>query len=254
MIRALYRTDLERHYFAPSMGARAGRTGVTDRGRRVGLEDPEASTRRKKMRWIVWSTATLRGVAVTAVGLALALAACDGDSSGPSNPPIANEDDLQFVVIRADAPPLVTTDTSFWAVAGESRRLVIRQQPDEPGNEGDEFLRFEVKSGSLLRRPDGTAFQPGDSVLIRVTLDSTRVLAEFRPSGLEFDPDEPAELKIEYEDAEDEFLEIEGEIDLWRQERVGEPWVRLGSVRFEDLDEIEAKLTGFTRFALAIGR
>ncbi len=91
-------------------------------------------------------------------------------------------------------------------------------------------------------------------MLIQVTIDTTRVLAEFRPSGLEFNPEEPARLEIDYDDADSEFLDFEAEFDIWRQERPGELWFRLGTVQFEDRDEIEARLMGFTRFALAIGR
>lgn len=192
---------------------------------------------------------------VMLVATAVALAAC-GDSTGPQGPVAKPESQLDFVLVRSDAPRLTTTDTSFWAVAGEGRRLEIMRQAAVAGAEGESFLSFEVKSGSLLRRPDGTMFQPGDSVLIRVVVDTTKILAEFRPSGLEFNPADPAELKIEYGEAEDQYLmpDTESRIDLWRQELPGDPWTRLGSVKVEDLNEIEAKLTGFTRFALAIGR
>ena len=184
--------------------------------------------------------------------LLLGLAACDDDS--PTDPIVVPEENLEFVTLRADAPPLATTDTSFWAVAGQFQELIIRQQPEQPGEEGDEFLTLELRPETLFRRPDGTFFQPGDSILIQVTIDTTRVLAELRPSGLEFNPDEQARLKIDYDDADSEFLAFEAELDLWRQERPGELWLRLGTVQFEDLDEIEAKLLGFTRYALAIGR
>ncbi len=186
--------------------------------------------------------------------LLLGVAACDDNPVIDPDPIVVPEENLEFVTLRADAPPLATTDTSFWAVAGEFRQLIIRQQPEQPGDEGDEFLKFELRPETLFRRPDGTFFQPADSILIRVTIDATRVLAEFRPSGLDFNPDEPARLKIDYEDADSEFLAVEAELDLWRQERPGELWIRLGTVQFEDRDEIEAKLLGFTRYALAIGR
>ncbi len=183
----------------------------------------------------------------------LGAVACD-DSTSPRSPDQALESELDFVTLGINAPPLATTDTSFLAVAGQFQQLIIRQQPEKPGEEGDEFLTLELRPKTLFRRPDGTFFQPGDSILIRVTIDTTRVLAEFRPSGLEFNPEEPARLEIDYDDADSEFLDFEAEFDIWRQERPGELWFRLGTVQFEDLDEIEARLLGFTRFALAIGR
>ncbi len=195
--------------------------------------------------------------------LLLGLAACDDDS--PTDPMVVPEenvgfvtlrpeDNLEFVTLRVDAPPLATTDTSFWAVAGQFQQLIIRQQPEQPGEEGDQFLTFELRPETLFRRPDGTFFQPGDSIRIQVTIDTNRVLADFRPSGLEFNPDEQARLKIDYYHADSEFLVVEAELDLWRQERPGELWTRLGTVQVEDRDEIETKLLGFTRYALAIGR
>lgn len=184
--------------------------------------------------------------------LLLGVAACDDNSL--TNPLIVPEEDLDFVTLRVDAPPLETTDTSFWAVAGQFQQLIIRQQPEQPGEAGDEFLKFELRPETLFRRPDGTFFQPGDSILIQVTIDTTRVMANFQPNGLEFNPDEQARLKIDYDDAESEFLAVEAELELWRQEQPGEPWTQLGSAQFEDLDEIEARLLSFTRYALAIGR
>lgn len=187
---------------------------------------------------------------------ALVIGACDDDGVAHGNEPdVRNETDLEFVRVRADAPPLETTDTSFWAVRGENRQLEIRFAGQGGPGTGSRFLRFEVDNDALLRRPDGTPFAPGDSVLIRVSIETSRFLASFEPSGLEFDPGEPAELEIDYELAEDDFLgERELEIDLWRQERASEPWERIGSLQIEDLDEIEAEIVGFTRFALAIGR
>jgi hypothetical protein len=50
-------------------------------------------------------------------------------------------------------------------------------------------------------------------------------------------------------DAED--TAIESTLAIWRQENLGDPFVRLSSVLSSDLDEVEAGLTGFSRYALA---
>lgn len=186
---------------------------------------------------------------------AFGLVACDDDGvTGSDDPDTRPESQLEFVLVDPDAPPLETTDTSFWAVRGEERELEIRFQGSGGSGTGSRFLRFEVDDESLLRRPDGTTFAPGDSIEIRVQVASDRYFADFEPSGLVFNPDDPAELEIRYELADDDFLEREQEFDLWRQERPGDPWQRIGSLQLEDIDEIEAELLGFTRFALAIGR
>jgi hypothetical protein len=119
-----------------------------------------------------------------------------------------------------------------------------------------------VRGDALLSYPDGTDFVEGDSVLITVrVVDPTRLLFEFEPSGLTFSPDEPAELKIHYNHADDD-LDEDGDVDLedetleldlavWRQETDGDPFVRLGSLLSIDLEEIDAELSGFSRYALA---
>lgn len=195
------------------------------------------------------------GVRVMVAGLltTLVLAGCDGDANAPDSN-IVPESELQFVRIRAGAPPLETMDTSFWAVKGQDRKLKIRFQGQEGPGSGQEFLELVIAERTLLRRPDGRSFADGDSIEIRVVIDPDFYLASFEPTGLVFDPDEPAKLELDYEEAEDEFLDREMEFDVWRQERPGEPWERIGSAQLEEIDEIEAILFGFTRYALAIGR
>jgi hypothetical protein len=97
-------------------------------------------------------------------------------------------------------------------------------------------------------------------ITMRVT-DPQRILIEFEPSGLRFDPEEPAELEIRYANADEDFdndgdededdAEIERVLGIWRQPSLGAPFVRLGTVRIEDLKELEARLLGFSRLAIA---
>lgn len=192
------------------------------------------------------------GVVVAAMLTLLALG-CDEDG-GPDVPETVTEDRLEFVPRSATAPPLVTLDTSFWAVRGEERRLEIRFAGQGGTGTGTRFLQFQVEDESLLRRPDGSSFALGDSIEITLSIDPELYLVDFGPSGLVFNPLEPAELEIEYDEAEDDFLIRESEFDVWRQELTGQPWQRQASVQFEELDEIDVSIFGFTRFALAVGR
>lgn len=202
----------------------------------------------KQRRYWWWSG----GIAAVAFVFGLGLAACE--SSTGSEPVLVDESDLTFVPRRATAPALETMDTSFWAVKGQDRRLEIRFQGQGGPGTGEEFLQLDVEEQTLLRRPDGTTFAQGDSIEIHVTVDPVLYLVNFEPSGLQFNPNEPAKLEIDYDEAEEEFLVREGEIDMWRQEGSGDPWERLGSSKIEELDEIESLLLGFTRYALATGR
>jgi hypothetical protein len=202
----------------------------------------------------------MRTPAARAAALALALAACDGGS--PTLPRPVDQAELTFVRFALGAVPLQAASVSFWAVRGRDREAVIRYVPAPGEEEGEEFLAFKVPGGSLLRRPDGGPFAAGDSVLITVrVVDPALFLFEFQPSGLRFDPRSPARLEVSYreadrdydgdgdEDGEDD--DFERELSFWRQERPGEPWFRISTLRIEDLEEVEADITGFTRYAVA---
>lgn len=197
----------------------------------------------------------------------VALAACgDDDVAGPGDDPRGvDENRLTFITPSDTAPPLLTNDTSLVARRGEAFRVeIFYQDPQQPSQAGERFLRFELDPASLSRYPDdhpmaGAAFQPGDTVTIRIRVASDTLLADFEPNGLRFDPDAPAELELHYveadrdtdDDGEDE-PEFEDDVDLWRQERPGDPWFRVGEIKdFED-DGMEAFLESFTRFAAAI--
>jgi hypothetical protein len=190
------------------------------------------------------------------ISAAAALLSCT-DGAGPSGVP-----DAQLHIVRQDptAPALDSTVARFWAKVGEGREIRIGYQP--PADTGEDFLRFEVPGDALLRKPDGTAFQAGDSVQITLTIvDPDSFLVRFEPAGLQFNPNQPARLKFHYLYANHDFdgdgvidstdLAIEHRLDLWRRESVGAPWFRVGSVKFEELDEIDANILSFTEYAIA---
>jgi hypothetical protein len=168
---------------------------------------------------------------------------------------------LNVIRLAQTSPPLFNPVDSFYARKGEDRELRIYFQ-DEVGGSGEEFLRLTVPAPSLLSSADGSPFLPGDSVLITVSVvDATQVMFDMEPSGLRFDPVRPAALKIHYSHADDDFNE-DGSIDaaddqvksalaIWRQETPVSPFVRLGSVNLENLEEMDADLLGFTRYAIA---
>ena len=181
------------------------------------------------------------------------------DSSAPTGVPNA-----QLHILRQDslAPALVTKRDSFWAKVGDGRELHLNYRGANPSDTGEEFLRFEVPGDALFRKPDGSAFQVGDSILITITVvDSSRFNFQFEPAGLQFSPDHPARLKVEYLHADHDYNEdgvensadstIEHTLDVWRREGPTVDWFRVGSVKFEDLDEIDANILSFTEYAIA---
>ena len=189
---------------------------------------------------------------------AAALVSCS-DSSGPSTVPDAA---LHIITQAATAPALAATQASFWAKVGEDRQLRLAYKGRTSTDSGEEFLRFEVPGDGLLRKPDGSAFQVGDSILITITIvDSSRFLFRFEPSGLQFNPAQPARLKVYYYEANPDFngdgivnaadTTIEHQLDVWGRESASGPWFRNGSVKFEELDEIDANILSFTEYAIA---
>ena len=200
----------------------------------------------------------MRRMTVMGGALALVLLGC-GDNTGPAGVP-----DAQLTIVRQDtlAPPLLSTQASFWAKVGDGREVRLHYQGAAPGDTGEEYLRFEVPGDGLYRKPGGTAFLPGDSILITVTvLDPARFHYQFEPSGLRFSPEHPARLKIRYFDSEHDFngdgveaaedVRIEGILDLWARSGPGASWFRLGAVKFEALDELDANIFSFTEHAVA---
>ena len=193
--------------------------------------------------------------------VAVAVAALIGcsDNSGPGGVP-----STQLHILQQDttAPPLVATRDSFWAKVGDGRELHFNYQGANPADTGEEFLRFEVPGDALLRKPDGSAFQAGDSILITVTIDDpSKFVFRFEPAGLQFSPDHPARLKVEYFHADHDFNDdgiinaadstIEHILDAWRREGPASDWFRVGSVKFEELDEIDANILSFSEYAIA---
>lgn len=195
---------------------------------------------------------------VLAGALALVLAGC-GENTGPGGVPHA-----QLNIVRQDtlAPPLVAMQATFWAKVGDGRDVRLSYQGATPADTAQEFLRFEVPGDGLYRKPDGSPFVTGDSILITVTvLDPARFHFEFEPSGLRFSPEHPARLKVKYFNAEHDFNgdgvedpdddAIETVLDLWRRTGPGALWFKIGAVKFEELDELDANIFSFTEHAVA---
>jgi len=201
----------------------------------------------------------MRRLFVGFVVLAIALAC--SDTSGPMTTPVPPSR-LHIVAQGASAPPLLTDSVSFYAVWGQDREVRMYYQGATPGVPGEEMLRFKVPGDGLLRRPDGTAFQPGDSILIVVkAIDPTKFLFDFQPTGLEFSPDHPAQLTLQYHNDEHDYngdgtvdtadARIRGRLDVWQRRPPDTLWYRLGASNYESYEELDVKIPHFTDHAIA---
>lgn len=191
--------------------------------------------------------------------LVMPILACD---SATDNTNQQNSDEPNFLRLAANAPALTTTTVSFWAKHGEDRRGEIDFVAPGGGPDGPEFLKFRVLPTSLAFKPNGAPFAAGDSILITITVvDLDRMIFRLEPSGLRFSSSEPARLDLYYSQASQDFdrdgsiddddAAIETQLAIWKQEVIGGPWVKLGSIRDITIDEIEADITSFTGYAIA---
>lgn len=196
---------------------------------------------------------------------AVLLAAVLGcNNSGPTEP-VAGEERpeaaLRILRLTSSAPPLFNPVVTFWAKRGQNAQgELFFRKPD--GSRGEKYVQLDLNDRSLLAYPDGRLFADGDSVLITIRVtDPQRILIEFEPTGLRFDPEEPAELEIRYDQADQDFDddgdqdgrddEIEQFLSIWRQASAAAPFVRLGTFRIQALKELQARLLGFSRLAIA---
>src|SRR2546430_11288835 len=155
---------------------------VTYHGPALALSGPNLEPGRIHMRRLLFLFVTL------------ALAGACIMSSGPGTPPPRAT--LNFVRQDSTYKPLLSAQGTFYAKVGEARRVRLVYQGSTPADSGAEFLRFEVPGDGLYRKPDGTAFAPGDSIQITVTvIDPTLFRLDFQPSRLQFNPSDPARLR-----------------------------------------------------------
>lgn len=185
--------------------------------------------------------------------LSAVVAACN-EISAPEPREFVEDGELPILPVSADAPPLIQTTVSFWAVRGQAREVEMRYDASYGGANGNgKCLLFIVPSTAL----DGTDVAVGDSVMITVrAINASQFLFEFDPAGFQFNPAAPARLEIRYRWADRNGDGVANEADggrlaLYRQERPGMVWERIPSTQRNDLQEIHATIHHFTLYALA---
>jgi hypothetical protein len=192
--------------------------------------------------------------------IALAGAAACSSANGPQS--TAPRAALNIVRQDSTYKPLLSTQGQFYAKAGVGREVRLVYQGSLPTDSGTELLRFEVPNDGLYRKPDGTSFGPTDSILITITVvDAKRFQFDFQPSGLQFNPNSPARLKVEYQYADHDFngdgvidsadATIESELGIWRRDLPDTLWFGVGAVKFEQLQEFDANILSFSQYAVA---
>lgn len=193
--------------------------------------------------------------------------ACRDEPVGPSQGSLTPSPELtattpHFLRAAADAPSIANPVVKFYAKKGR-RQTVFMLYHARPGRrDSTDLIRFRVREQSLLRRPDGTPIRSGDSVLITLRLvDPDRLIVDFQPAGLRFNPQDPADLRIRWNETnpdvnrdgrvnqQDELLLQQ--LKIWKRESSTQPWIRTPSIVNVPSEECELDVTGFTRYAVA---
>ncbi len=190
-------------------------------------------------------------------GVCAAYIAC-AETTGP----VASEEhaglqdpSIRFLRLASTAPPLETYEASFRACRNKSQTLRI-------GGKDSEYLRLEVPKKALFRWPDGRRFKDKECVRITVTADPSRLLAEFQPAGLLFNPKHPARLRMYYSTADldlngdgvvdDRDEEIaEKELGIWRLAHGDGHWHRIEAELDWSEEWLDAELESFSHYAIA---
>ena len=190
----------------------------------------------------------------TLVGAALltAVAACSDSSGGNITKPGGA---LTYLHIAPTAPPLCADSVGGWAVKGGANfeLALVFGTISHPCPDGRDFLRLKIETEGLQSLPNGTPIATGDSVFISVVwAGGDSVLFRLEPSGLVLSASNPAELHINYGETEESDDEtVLQQAAIWRQEQPGDDFTRLSSTRHQDSSEIETRLNGFSRYAIA---
>jgi len=156
-------------------------------------------------------------------------------------------------------PPLSLDQyvVSFWAVRGESRSVTINYS-SSIDNVNHPFLTLTTTDPQFV--PGVGELAMGDSVLITVTVDTSKIGVSLEPSGLVFG--EPAQFKLWYggaggdlngdgvADSTDSAIEMKL-LGLWYREDQGEDWTQVGASQSVDEKSFTYALPHFCEYEIA---
>lgn len=217
----------------------------------------------------------LRRKTALALGLFLVIGACV-DTSGPPagglsldrvTPDVAGTTIPNMLTQAKGALVLESRQVSVWVVKGKKQRIRIRY---DAGSDGEQvngpvltFVELEFDDNTLLNRPDGTPLVDGDAVYVTVRVYPRKFRITLKPSGLTFNANKPARLRVRYHNA-DPDLDGDGDVDaddeqirkdllgLWLQEDGTGGWSRVLDVRHSlGSKKFDAKLLHFSDYAVA---
>jgi hypothetical protein len=159
----------------------------------------------------------------------------------------------------SNAPPLSLDNyqVSFWAVRGEARSVQINYQ-SSIDDSTHPFLRLTTYDPQFV--PGVGELALGDSVLITVSVDTTKIGVALEPSGLQFG--QPSEFQLFYggaggdlngdgvADSTDAAVEQQL-LGLWYREVEGDQWTHLSASQDAAGKSFTYALPHFCEYAIA---
>lgn len=146
---------------------------------------------------------------------------------------------------------------SFWAVRGQSRSAQIKYK-DASGGGNQPFLSLTITDPVTL--PDGSTLAQGDSVLITINIDTTKIGVSLEPTGLTFGA--PAQMQMWYGgadgdlngdgvvDATDTYVESQL-LGIWWREGDVTDWQRIPATQVLGDKSFAVDLPHFSQYAVS---
>jgi hypothetical protein len=214
----------------------------------------------------IWSF-RMRRVSPLLLAIFVAATACQDDPTAPPpDTPMAQAVTAtatpHFLQAKAGAPKIANPVIRFYAKKGRRQTIFMLYHARPGRRDSTDLIRFRVRENSLLARPNGTRFRTGDSVLITLRLvDPVKLIVDFQPAGLRFNPQDPADLRIHWSETNPDVnrdgavnqqdTALKQRLKIWRRETATSPWARTPSLVNVPSQECELDLQGFTRYAVA---
>jgi len=148
-------------------------------------------------------------------------------------------------------------EVSFWAVRGQARSAQLNYL-DATGGTSHPFLLLTITDPETL--PDGSTLAEGDSVLVTVRIDTTKIGVSLEPTGLHFGA--PALMQMWYDgaggdlngdgvvDAADTYVENQL-LGMWYREGDVSSWERIPATQAVDQKSFTVALPHFSQYAVS---
>jgi len=181
--------------------------------------------------------------------------ATTADGGSDSGPVASSDAAVPANTIRqsADAPALMTYQTSFTAIQGEGNTFVVFYEDPwtDAGLPGHWFMKLHVPRDAQLLRPDGSPAAPGESVEITVEIDPSLFLVQFGPHGSQFDGKKPAQLSFSLKFAEPLSRQAKDDLQALYQPARGERWTPRATTVDVKRNRVVLDLYHFSNYAIA---